>query len=602
MGDRLGQQLGNYRFVKLLGKGGFAEVYLGQHVRLASKQAAVKILHLLDVDARKFQEEAETTEKLVHPHIVRLLDFDIEQDTPFLVLDFAPGGSLRTRHPKGSIVPLATVGEYLKELASALQYAHDLHILHRDMKPDNVLIGRQRELLLSDFGIAVLSQTGRTSLEASYGIGGTPYYMAPEAYRGKPEKASDQYALAVVVYEWLCGSVPFSQGNFIQLGYQHAHEPLPPLGERNPAIPSEVEAVIMKALAKEPKDRFASVQAFATALDQASHQQQQPIVVQQPIFQEEPVLFPFDNPPGTTIEIYRGHIWSVYSVAWSPDGKHIVSGGDNSGEGHLNGVHVWEATTGKRVIDYKGHSGSVTSVAWSPDGRYIVSVSGDTQVWEAATGNLKTCIDKIYYDVTWSPDGKYIALGAYESVHVLEAATGNLKIRYDNKHSWQDEFYSIYAYSVDWSPDGRYIASSFQKGRGFDVYNTVHVWEAATGNLKIQREGSYSAWSPDGKLIASVGLNGTVHVWEVATGNLKIHKENVYSVDWSPDGKLIASKSGDNPYKAVGIQVWEVDTGNMRIENKEHFDCIYSVAWSPNGRYIASGSADKTVHVWVAPK
>jgi serine/threonine protein kinase len=224
----------------------------------------------LDVDARKFQEEAETTEQLVHPHIVRLLDFDLEQGTPFLVLDFAPGGSLRTRHPKGSVVPLATVESYLNELVPALQYAHDKHILHRDIKPDNMLIGRQDELLLSDFGIAMLTQTGRTSLSSAYGIGGTPYYMAPETYRGRPEKASDQYALAVVVYEWLCGSVPFSQGDFIQLGFQHAHEPVPPLREQNPAIPPDVEQVVMTALAKDPRQRFGSMLAFATALKQAS--------------------------------------------------------------------------------------------------------------------------------------------------------------------------------------------------------------------------------------------------------------------------------------------------------------------------------------------
>jgi len=186
MPDRVGQQLGNYRLVKLLGKGGFAEVYLGQHVHLASKQAAIKLLHLIDVDARKFQEEAETTEKLVHPHIVRLLDFAIEEGTPFLVLDYAPGGSLRSRHPRSSIVPLDIVTGYLKEIAPALQYAHDLHILHRDIKPDNMLIGRGGELLVSDFGIAVLTQTGRTSLASAYDIGGTPYYMAPETYQGKP--------------------------------------------------------------------------------------------------------------------------------------------------------------------------------------------------------------------------------------------------------------------------------------------------------------------------------------------------------------------------------------------------------------------------------
>lgn len=277
MPDRVGQQLGNYRLVKLLGKGGFAEVYLGQHVHLAAKQAAIKLLHLIDVDARKFQEEAETTEKLVHPHIVRLLDFAIEYGTPFLVLDYAPGGSLRTRYPKGSVVPLAQVEAYLKEIAPALQYAHDQHILHRDIKPDNVLIGRGGELLISDFGIAVLTQTGRTSLSSAYRIGGTPYYMAPETYQGRPVKESDQYALAVMVYEWLCGSVPFSEGNFIQLGFQHSHEPVPPLREKNPAIaiPPQVEAVILKALAKEPKERFASVQTFVQAFEQSCIQEQQ---------------------------------------------------------------------------------------------------------------------------------------------------------------------------------------------------------------------------------------------------------------------------------------------------------------------------------------
>lgn len=268
MPDKVGQQIGNYRLVRLLGSGGFAEVYLGQHVHLASKQAAVKMLQLFDVDVEKFQEEAETTEKLVHPHIIRLLDFALQEGTPFLVLDYAPGGSLRARYPRGSQLPLDIVVGYLKQITPALQYAHDRGILHRDIKPENILIGRQGELLLSDFGIAVLSQTGRTTLQ-NYAVGGTPFYMAPEQYRGKPEKASDQYALAVVVYEWLCGTVPFREGNFIQLGYQHTHEPVPPMREKIPSIPSAVEEVVMTALAKDPIQRFGSMRAFANAFEQA---------------------------------------------------------------------------------------------------------------------------------------------------------------------------------------------------------------------------------------------------------------------------------------------------------------------------------------------
>src|SRR6266852_612316 len=275
MSDKVGQQIGNYRLVRLLGSGGFADVYLGQHVHLASKQAAVKMLKLFDVDVEKFQGEAETTEKLVHPHIVRLLDFALQEGTPFLVLDFAPGGSLRTRHPRGSQLPLDTVVGYLKEITPALQYAHDQNTLHRDIKPGNMLIGRQGELLLSDFGIAVLSQTGRTSLQ-NYTVGGTPFYMAPEQYSGKPEKASDQYSLAVVVYEWLCGTVPFQEGNFIQLGFQHTYVPVPPMREKIPAIPSAVEAVVMTALAKDPHQRFGSVREFSAAFEQACTPPAQP--------------------------------------------------------------------------------------------------------------------------------------------------------------------------------------------------------------------------------------------------------------------------------------------------------------------------------------
>lgn len=271
MTDLTGQHYGSYRLIRCLGVGGFASVYLGQHVRLSSKQAAIKILELRDVDVEQFRQEAETTERLVHPNIVRLLDFDIQEGTPFLILDYAPGGSLRVRHPQRSQVQLLTVLRYLKEIVPALQHAHEQHILHRDIKPDNILIGRQGELLLSDFGLALLSRTGKTSAQASTNIGGTPTYMAPEQFMGKPEFASDQYALATIVYEWLSGSAPF-KGNFIQLGYQHTHELVPPLRESAPLLPIAVEQVVMKALAKQPAARFPSVQAFAQALDIACQQ------------------------------------------------------------------------------------------------------------------------------------------------------------------------------------------------------------------------------------------------------------------------------------------------------------------------------------------
>lgn len=263
--DYTGQQIGSYRLVRRLGLGGFASVYLGQHLRIATKQAAIKLLHLVDVDSKKFRQEAETTAALEHPHIIHLIDFDFHDLMPFLVLEYAPGGSLRSRHPKGTHVPLSTVVQYVQEIAHALEYAHSKNVIHCDIKPDNVLIGAWEELRLSDFGIAVLHQTGRSLVE----VGGTAYYMAPEQSRGKPQKASDQYALGIMTYEWLCGKPPFTEGNAINIQYQHVYEPVPPLGEQLPMLPLGVEQTIQCALAKDPKERFASVKDFAQALKDA---------------------------------------------------------------------------------------------------------------------------------------------------------------------------------------------------------------------------------------------------------------------------------------------------------------------------------------------
>src|SRR5260221_664933 len=149
MADRVGQQFGNYRLVALPQQGDFAEVYLGQHVRL-SLQAAIKVLHthLTGSEAEHFSQEAETIAKLTHPAIVRVFDFDVQEGAPFLVMDYAPNGSLRRRYPKGTVVPLPQILSHVKQVAAALQYAHDQKFMHRDVKPENMLLGRYEEVLL----------------------------------------------------------------------------------------------------------------------------------------------------------------------------------------------------------------------------------------------------------------------------------------------------------------------------------------------------------------------------------------------------------------------------------------------------------------------
>ena len=264
--DRVGQQLGNYRLIRLLGEGGFAEVYLGEHIYLKTP-AAIKVLHtqLSQDDQDSFLAEARIIANLKHEHIIQVLEFGIEDSTPFLVMDYAPNGTLRQRHPKGTHLTPLIILPYIKQVADALQYAYGEKLIHRDIKPENMLMGPNNEVLLSDFGIAVGIQSSRS--QSLREMAGTATYMAPELLQGNPQPASDQYALGMVIYEWLSGDVPF-HGSFLEIASQQVLVPPPPL--KTPAVSLEVEKVIMTALEKDPQKRFISVQYFATAFEQAS--------------------------------------------------------------------------------------------------------------------------------------------------------------------------------------------------------------------------------------------------------------------------------------------------------------------------------------------
>jgi eukaryotic-like serine/threonine-protein kinase len=267
IGKRARQKLGSYRLMHLIGQGGFAEVYLGEHIYLHT-QAAIKVLHtqFSKEDQESFLKEARTIARLKHPNILPVLEFGVEEGVPFLIMDNAPKGSLRERYRRDGPLPTPIVVlPYIKQVAAALQYAHEENVIHRDIKPENMLLGTHDEVLLSDFGMALGTQSSRTQDMGD--VAGTVAYMAPELLQGRPSPASDQYALGVVVYEWLSGKWPF-YGTFTEIASQHVLVPPPPI--KAPAVSPEVEAVIFKALAKAAEQRFESVQAFATAFEQAT--------------------------------------------------------------------------------------------------------------------------------------------------------------------------------------------------------------------------------------------------------------------------------------------------------------------------------------------
>ncbi len=282
-----GQQFGQYRFLRLLRTGGMSEVYLADDERL-HRRVAIKVIwtdtsHYADPDeakeaARLFLREAQAIAQLDHMHILPVYDSGEESSDGisfmYMVMPFRHKGSfsewLRKRAKTRLLSPW-DIEHIVKQAASALQHAHNNQIIHQDVKPSNFLIhgdaeySNQLNLQLADFGVAKFM----TTTSESQTIRGTPTYMAPEQWNGHPIAATDQYALAVMVYELLTGRPPFMGHNQQQMWHQHCHtSPLPP-STINSNIPEDLDAVLLRALAKDPQDRFPSISAFAQAFSEA---------------------------------------------------------------------------------------------------------------------------------------------------------------------------------------------------------------------------------------------------------------------------------------------------------------------------------------------
>ncbi len=272
MDDLVGRTLGQYQIVQRLGEGGMATVYKAFQPSL-NRYVAIKVLppdlarQQPDFAAR-FAREAHAVAQLQHPHILSIYDFGQEDGLSYIVMQYVEAGTLQQRMQQP--MDLEAIAKIIEQLADALDYAHRRGVIHRDIKPTNVLMEDGRWPLLADFGIAKMLG-GDTGLTAA-GVGiGTPAYMSPEQGRGQPVSArSDVYSLGVMLFEMLTGRVPFVADTPMGIVMQHILDPLPPPRSLNPAIPEAVERVIFSALAKDPNDRFASAGELAAALKKAA--------------------------------------------------------------------------------------------------------------------------------------------------------------------------------------------------------------------------------------------------------------------------------------------------------------------------------------------
>ncbi|GAC1349684.1 MAG: hypothetical protein NVSMB27_25100 [Ktedonobacteraceae bacterium] len=296
-----GVQLGQYRLLRLLGSGGMGEVYLAEDARI-SQQVAIKVSRTdvasyphgnSTIDAlRLFQREAKAIARLDHPHILPLFSYGEERvkglTLTYIVMPYRPEGSLADWLQQRGVtepLPVPDVLSFIQQAAEALQYAHEHQVVHQDVKPANFLLRltpehpQRPDVLLTDFGIARVSSV---TSSISHAIRGTPASMAPEQWSGEAVSATDQYALAVMAYELLASHAPFA-GRQEQVMYQHFHvQPQPP-SAYNPTLSHEVDAVLLRALAKRPEERFPSIAAFASALTRAVQDGEVSLTQQAPV-------------------------------------------------------------------------------------------------------------------------------------------------------------------------------------------------------------------------------------------------------------------------------------------------------------------------------
>jgi Tol biopolymer transport system component len=526
----VGSHLGKYEIKAEIGRGGMGSVYLG-YDPLLDRQVAVKVLapHLVwDQEfVERFVREARAAARLKHPNVVTVFDVGQEASWYYFVMEHLAGETLAARLQREGALPAQEALSILRPLAAALDYAHHRGIVHRDVKPGNVMLGPEGQVTLMDFGIARAAQEGR--LTGTGTVVGTPEYMSPEQARGMTVDArTDQYSLGVVAYQMLSGQVPFQADSTLALMYKIVHEPPPPLSQFRPDLPAGAGAALEQALAKEPGARYAGASAFVEALEHAlagsTVKREAPVSAAETAVTPDEgstVVVPDEGAtvaiPGPAEEVWRTirmvsrrvPLWAwgavgglllvalVAGLAVLFAAKPAVSAPDtrlafvSDRDGHPQ-IYIMDAKA--TITRLMRHTADDADPTWSPDKTRLAFAStldGNWEIyWIYADGTgLTRVTDNPARDAepAWSPDGNYIAF--------TSSRDGKREIYTTGKNGVTRVTHTLGAgesWEPAWGPDGTLFFTSDRDGKR-EVYHTTGSGAAAR---VTQSPGNSASWSP----------------------------------------------------------------------------------------------------------
>jgi serine/threonine protein kinase/WD40 repeat protein len=653
--DWQGKMLGRYRLLRLVGRGGMGEVWQAEDTEL-HRQVAAKMLPPVVANEtdylRAFAAEARTAASLEHPHILQVHDFGeqpfAEDVVTYLIMPLITGGSLRDRMraTNGALLSVDESMHYLRHAAQAIDYAHSRNVLHRDIKPGNMLL-QQSWLLLADFGLAKLL-SNNTFRSRTHAGAGTPEYMAPEQIQGKAEAASDRYSLAVIAYQLFTGRLPFSGKEPFEILLKHMQEPPTLPRQFNSQLPQTIENTLLKGLAKQPAARPGSCTAFVNELEMGWKLGEQATTADP----EATLLAPWNkhhianqpthlvspSTPGMSASsasapwgLLQNSMPSATATNMMPEnvstyvppangtaerpaeqqhkigrrgvmiaGASVAAVAVVGATGLAAYLHFKPSTlaapkpppgpykliAGVPLLRLIKHTGVATSVAWHPSGRYLATGSNDTHVMLWDVGSLLP-----------------------KATHGMQKITTPL-------HEWKFAD-GIDSNRMGWSADGRTLAVIPQaeaSGAPSTIIHMINDQQSTTVDYIDKKQANAItpptyyclAWSPVGDTLAVSTFTETdVKLWQRGNTNgpiktfpdLAAQKQGVKAgievnqLAWSYDASMVAGAREDSH-----VDVWETETGKVlqsfalpdsgsgNGKNQTVLVRRGAITWSPNVR------------------